>query len=144
MEKQTSFSYSARYSKLGNITSQTKTVWFVLHGYGQLAPYFIRKFQLLNEIGHCIIAPEGLNRFYKHGFRGRVGASWMTKEDRVRDIENYLSYLNSVYSLEIPTEPPFQINLLGFSQGAATASRWITQSHCHFDQFNFMGRYFPS
>lgn len=140
---QTTFSYNARYSKLGKITSQTKTVWFVLHGYGQLAPYFIRKFHLLNEIGHCVIAPEGLNRFYKFGFSGRVGASWMTKEDRIRDIENYLSYLNSVYRLEIPTESTFQINLLGFSQGAATASRWITQSRCHFDTLILWAGIFP-
>ena len=143
VELQTTFNYNARYSKLGKITSQTKTVWFVLHGYGQLAPYFIRKFNLLNEIGHCVIAPEGLNRFYKHGFSGRVGACWMTKEDRERDIENYLSYLNAVYGLEIPRKPTFQINLLGFSQGAATASRWITQSHCHFDRLILWAGIFP-
>jgi predicted esterase len=143
VEIQATFSYNARYSKLGTITSQTKEVWFVLHGYGQLAPYFIRKFHLLNKIGHCVIAPEGLNRFYKHGFSGRVGASWMTKEDRIRDIENYISYLNSVYSLEIPVEPTFQINLLGFSQGAATASRWITQSLCHFDTLILWAGIFP-
>jgi hypothetical protein len=81
------FSFKARYSRLGEINDDTEQVWFVIHGYGQLAHYFIRKFALLENKNTCIIAPEGLSRFYVNelkegGFRNsdRVGATWMTKE----------------------------------------------------------------
>lgn len=144
MDHEVVFTYSARYCKLGNISPQTKVLWIVLHGYGQLAPYFIKKFQVLNDMGHCVIAPEGLNRFYNKGFSGRVGATWMTNEDRLKDIENYINYLNSIYLQEIPSNPAFQINILGFSQGAATASRWVTQSAVHFDSLILWAGIFPS
>jgi predicted esterase len=50
----------------------------------------------------------------------------MTKENRLVDIENYISYLNQVFAKETTEDrvlPP--ITLLGFSQGAATAVRWL-------------------
>ncbi len=132
MELQTSFEYNQRYFKTGSLKHNGGQLWFVLHGYGQLASFFIKKFQWLEEYGHCIIAPEGLNRFYLQGFSGRVGAAWMTKEDRLRDINNYLNYLNSIYQLEVDTISTPKINLLGFSQGTATISRWLAQSSFKF------------
>lgn len=99
-------------------------VWVVLHGYGQLANFFIRKFHVLNEDQNFVIAPEGLHRFYLEGTGGRVGASWMTKEERETDIQDYVSYLNQVrlhYQLDAYTK----ILLVGFSQGAATSARWM-------------------
>ena len=45
------------------------------------------------ELGYTIIAPQGLHKFYLEGTSGRVGASWMTKENREDDIKNYLVYL---------------------------------------------------
>jgi len=143
VEHEVKFNYSARYCKSGNINHQTKVLWFVLHGYGQLASYFIEKFRLLNDKSHCVIAPEGLNRFYNQGFSGRVGANWMTKEDRLKDIKNYINYLNSIYHSEIPSDPAFKIKILGFSQGAATASRWVTQSTVHFDSLILWAGIFP-
>jgi len=94
-------------------------------------------------MGHCVIAPEGLNRFYLKGFSGRVGATWMTREGRLKDIDNYINYLNSVYLFEVPSDPAFKINILGFSQGAATASRWVTQSTLHFDSLILWAGIFP-
>lgn len=143
MEQSISFNFNARYCKLGDITPDSKAVWFVLHGYGQLATYFIKKFEVLVDQGHCVIAPEGLHRFYLMGFNGRVGASWMTREDRLRDIENYLKYLNGIYRAEIPAERGFKINVLGFSQGAATASRWVTQNEVSFDKLILWAGIFP-
>ncbi len=143
MDHEVKFNYSARYCKLGTINHQTKVLWFVLHGYGQLAQYFIEKFQVLNNMGHCVIAPEGLNRFYLKGFSGRVGATWMTREGRLKDIDNYINYLSSVYLFEVPSDPAFKINILGFSQGAATASRWVTQSTLHFDSLILWAGIFP-
>ena len=121
MEKRIDFTYQARYHQLGELNTKTKHLIFALHGYGQQSKYFIRKFRSLVEYGICIIAPEGLNRFYLEGYSGRVGATWMTKEDRETDILNYLRYLNAIYA-QLTTHS-VKVTILGFSQGAATESR---------------------
>src|SRR5690242_15478023 len=95
-----SFPFSARYFKLGEINEHTTEVWFVLHGQGQLAEFFIQKFKMLEDQNICVIAPEGLSRYYLEGYTGRVGATWMTKENRLMDINNYIQYLNAVYQTE--------------------------------------------
>ena len=141
MEGQVYFNYKARYHKLGEV-QDSGTVWVVLHGYGQLSGYFIQKFEVLHELGHCIIAPEALSRFYLSGFHGRVGATWMTREDRENDIENYLKYLNTVFDHEIKNKN-VNLNILGFSQGAATASRWVTQSKISFKKLVLWAGIFP-
>jgi hypothetical protein len=48
-------------------------------------------------VGRIIIAPEGLSRFYRKGFSGDVVASWMTKDDRLDDMEDYVRYLNDLH-----------------------------------------------
>lgn len=127
-EKETKISISktARFYTYGNAHT-AKHIWLVLHGYGQLAKYFIRNFHHLNPDDHFVVAPEGLYRFYLNGFEGRVGATWMTKEARLDDIDDYVRFLNSVYEqviLPIMDENKTFI-CFGFSQGVATASRWI-------------------
>lgn len=129
----TKFELKARYFQLGEVTDKTKNLIFVIHGYGQQAKYFLKKFQSLENEKNCVVAPEGLNRFYLEGFSGRVGATWMTKEDRLTDIENYITYLNQVYHKVVGNNNTDHINIsvIGFSQGSATASRWVT--HAEFD-----------
>ena len=112
---------------LGEPGPFTRQVWFVCHGYGFLAGDFLKNFAALNEKQHLVIAPEGLHRFYLFGTGGKVGASWMTKEDRLNDINDYIHYLDDTYA-EIMK--PLDINrikvtALGFSQGTATVSRWV-------------------
>ena len=136
---------TARYFQLGEFSEQTTTVWFVLHGYGQLAAYFIKNFQILHDNHTVIVAPEGLHRFYSKGFEGRIGASWMTKDDREDDINDYVNYLellyNKIRAARIPQ--PIKINLLGFSQGGATASRWLSKGLSHFDNLILWASAFP-
>ena len=57
---------TARYQQLGELSAATRRVWFVSHGYGQLAAYFMRHFAFLAEAdpSTVVIAPEGLSRFY--------------------------------------------------------------------------------
>ncbi len=130
-----SFNTQGRYAVLGNLSSDTSNVLFVFHGQGQLAHFFIQKFKLLVKQGYTVIAPEGLHNYYLQGFSGRVGAGWMTSENRLTAIENYISFLNSVYNdVKSKTSASLQISLLGFSQGAATASRWVEQSTFDFDK----------
>ena len=96
----------------------------VLHGYGQLPEYFIRKFRPLAEAGWHVIAPEGAHRFYLLGTEGRVGASWMTKEARLDDIADQIVFLDALLGqLEEGMVGGPRV-LLGFSQGVATALRW--------------------
>jgi predicted esterase len=136
------FKFNARYYKLGEIHSDTKEVWGVLHGYGQLAQYFIQKFKPLNEKGICVIAPEGLSRFYLQGNQGRVGATWMTQENRLMDIENYITYLNFIHKKEIG-QRHVKTTLLGFSQGAATLMRWAMNNQVQFDRLILWAGLFP-
>lgn len=104
---------------------EVREVWFVLHGYGQLAGLFIRDFEAIRDGHRRIIAPEALSRFYLPGHR-RVGASWMTREDRLTEIDDYLAYLDALYDhvFESTERSRVTVHVLGFSQGAATASRW--------------------
>lgn len=121
-------SRTARYFTLGDVNKLTKDIWIVLHGHKFLAGNFIRQFEELVEEGSYIIAPEGLMRSYLKGDFGDVGASWMTREDRESDIKDYVNYLDKLYYDYIkPLKNKFslKVNALGFSQGAATLSRWL-------------------
>ena len=121
--------FKARYYTSGELNENTKFIWFVFHGYGQLAEYFIRNFYDLSS-DHFIIAPEGLSRYYLTDNSGRVGASWMTKEDRLTDIQNQITYLNQMYkTVEQEIENGAKLIVLGFSQGNATAMRWIVNQN---------------
>ena len=127
--------HQVRYFSLNEFTENTKSVWFVLHGYGQLANYFIKKFECLNSEENFVIAPEGSHRFYTQGMSGRVGASWMTQEDRELDIANYINYLNLVYDeiMKKASGKNITLNVLGFSQGSNTVTRWVNARHVKAD-----------
>lgn len=149
-ELQVDFNFKARYFKLGQITAETKQVWFVLHGYGQLAKYFLAKFKPLMAHGICVIAPEGLSRFYMEDVatrsktgNNRVGATWMTRENRLMDIDNYITYLNSVYQIEMKDHPTLPVTVVGFSQGAATVSRWVLANAISFSKLILWAGIFP-
>lgn len=127
-------SRTARYFQLGELSTHTRRVWVVCHGYGQLAEYFIRHFAVLVAADPTLVvlAPEGLSRFYLENNtngRGRIGATWMTREDRLTEIEDYTNYLNQLADCILAaTSPIVAITVLGFSQGAATVSRWLTRA----------------
>ena len=121
----------ARYFQIGSAHDKVSTVWIVLHGYGMLSEFFIQKFEQIKDTNTLIIAPEALNRFYIDTNYGRVGASWMTKEERQTDIDENIKYLNGLMNMinkEIGHNR-FKINVLGFSQGGATACRWVFNSN---------------
>jgi predicted esterase len=122
VEHSVQFLSSARYYSLG--PENAAQVWICLHGYGQLGRFFIRKFESISQNAR-IIVPEGLHRFYLEGNEGRVGASWMTKEDRLRDIRNQNTYLDTVLKEVSTGSRVEEIVVFGFSQGAATAGRWV-------------------
>lgn len=117
---------TARYWTAGDPASDD--VWVVLHGYKQLARRFLRRFESIAE-GRWIVAAEALNRFYvsqepgRHGPASVVGATWMTREEREIEISDYVAYLDRLADhLDLADR---RVTVLGFSQGVATASRWV-------------------
>jgi len=117
---------TARYYTLGEAGPQTRWLWIALHGYGQLAAYFIRHFETIADDECLIAAPEGLSRFYLEGFEGRVGATWMTREGREDEIADQAAYLDKLaHSLRRQCPEGTRLCVLGFSQGVATAWRWL-------------------
>jgi predicted esterase len=143
IEHQLKVQKTARYYTYGEDITRAERVWFVLHGYGQLAKYFIKSFEPLDPSVNFVIAPEGFHRFYLEGFSGRVGASWMTKEARLDDISDYVAFLDRIHRLfDIP--PDSERVLFGFSQGVATATRWITMGrNAGFDRLVLWAGSFP-
>lgn len=121
---------TARYYTLGD-RAGAEEIWFVLHGYSQLAAGFLKWFEPAARPGRLIVAPEALSRsYFDEKEARRVGASWMTKEDREAEIEDYVRYLDLVADDVVGTFPPTpRIEVHGFSQGAATASRWVAYGH---------------
>jgi predicted esterase len=118
--------YTARYYTLGEANEDPQQeVWLVLHGYGQLARYFVRKFEFQVQKGAWVVAPEGLSLFYLQGTDGRVGANWMTREFREYAIDNHLAYLQKLYQeLNLQNK---RLVLFSFSQGGATLLRWVVK-----------------
>jgi len=122
---------TARYFTLGPAAVTAREVWIVLHGYGQLAARFLRHFAPLDDGARCLVAPEGLSRFYvEAGRNDKIGASWMTRDDRLAEIDDYIRYLDALY-VEVMrgVGMAVRVTVLGFSQGTATASRWLAQGN---------------
>ena len=122
--------------------NSSKNLLVALHGYGQLAAFFIKKFNACSN-DYTILAPEGPHRFYKNGYSGRVGASWMTKEAREDDIKDNINWLTEWLTDHLKENTYDKIILLGFSQGGATAARWYYNNPGQFDQLILWASVFP-
>jgi predicted esterase len=142
---------TARYFTLGANTAVPRELWIVLHGIGQLAETFVRYFADLDDDETVIVAPEALNRYYLVPFDSApaherpVGATWMTRVDRDADIADYVAYLDTLHhalGAKWPAATP-TINVIGFSQGAATVSRWCALGTSRVDRWILWGGLVP-
>lgn len=133
---------SARYYTLGPTHGFPRELWIVCHGYGQLARRFIEQFSALDDGTRLIVAPEALSRFYldpipvrrQHAVP-RVGATWMTREDRDAEIADHIAYLDLVAAevrQHLAGASP-RLVVFGFSQGTATVCRWLAASEFRAD-----------
>lgn len=138
---------TARYYTLGGRGEGVDEVWFALHGYRQAARRFARRFEVLDAPERIVVVPEALSRFYvdpspgRHGPEHRVGASWMTREDRDSEIADYVAYLDAL-AREVATSATTAVCrrvALGFSQGAHTASRWVVLGHMNVHELVLWG-----
>jgi len=134
---------SARYFTLGDSSRGVGEVWFVCHGYGQLAARFLEKLRVLDDGRRYLVAPEGLSRFYltESPTERRVGASWMTREDRLIEIDDYVSYLDAVCADVFTSldRARVTVHALGYSQGASTVSRWAALGKAKIDRLTLWG-----
>jgi predicted esterase len=95
----------------------------------------------LEDGTRAVVAPEALSRFYveealgAHGPTSRVGASWMTRWERDSEINDYVRYLDQVHTAFGGERSV----VLGFSQGAETASRWVVLGGVRPDQLILWG-----
>lgn len=117
-----------RVDVLGELKPSTKHIWIGLHGYGQLVEFFQRPFRDAETEDRAFVFPQAPHKFYINGVSGRVGASWMTKHERLKDIENQKQYLNTVLNWVHAKAPTAQIHVLAFSQGVATIMRFLGHS----------------
>lgn len=144
-------SRTARYFTLGEPGDALRELWFVCHGYGQLAGRFVRHFESIAGAERMIVAPEALSRFYveqpgKTHADTHVGATWMTREDRLSDIEDNIEYLDALHA-HVRTglaATPLTFIALGFSQGVATVCRWLERTDVRVDRAILWGGIIPA
>ena len=145
MKKQISIPKTHKYSQIGEFSEKTNTIWIVLHGYGMLSEFFIKKFECILNDSTVVIAPEGSNRFYLENNYYRVGASWMTKLDKEKDIEDNISFIQTLYSNIVDEigHTNFKLNTLGFSQGGPTLVRWLMSNKLNTNSLILWGSDIP-
>lgn len=140
--KETSYKSTNTYTTLNRLTDKTKNVWFVCHGIGYLSKYFINYFKELNKTENYIIAPQAPSKYYLGSKYKHVGASWLTKENTVKEIENVMRYFDAVLENE---KLPNNINLivLGYSQGVSVATRFVASRQLKCSQLVLMSGSIP-
>jgi predicted esterase len=146
---------TARYYVVGEAgdaaDASLRDLWVVCHGYGQLAAAFVTPFEKIARPWRRIVAPEALSRFYLDAARKpgdpepRVGATWMTREDREREIDDQVTYLDALVDRVRPHRATGGVRLraFGFSQGVATVVRWLDRGRVRADEVILWAGSFP-
>jgi predicted esterase len=122
----------------GPALSGVRELWYVLHGYAMRAVPFLEGFRAIADGTRLLVAPEALSRFYDGTLSPRahenapVVASWMTRDERDSEIADYLAYLDTVHATITSRlgGARLTVTVFGFSQGGATAARWVASGHC--------------
>jgi predicted esterase len=98
-----------------------------------LSRYFLKYFENLNTSENYIIAPQAQSKYYIPPKFQFVGASWLTKENTVKETENVMRYFDAVFEAEaIPKDK--NLIVLGYSQGVSVAMRYIAKRKLHCSQ----------
>ncbi len=137
---------TARYYQIGTPNPLVRDVWVVCHGFSQLAADFAVPFQPLEDDSRLIVVPEALSRFYLdtrpgHSADSKVGALWLTREDREAEIGDIVTYLDTLYERILKelvshgvNRDQIRVHALGFSQGGPAVSRWAAHGAAVVDQ----------
>jgi predicted esterase len=127
----------ARYFTAGGTVNPLPEAWIVLHGVGQLASKFLSYHEAIVTPERLVVAPEALNRYYvsrptANPAEAKPGATWMTREDRENEIADYVDFLDAVW--RETASGAGRVTVLGFSQGVATACRWVALGTSRIDR----------
>jgi len=125
-DKEISYTTTNSYSTLNRLTNSTKNVWFVCHGMGYLSRYFIRYFEGLDDADNFIIAPQAQSKYYIPPKFKHVGASWLTKENTLKETENVMRNFDAILEAENISKT-MNLIILGYSQGVSVAMRYIVK-----------------
>ncbi|MEO7217441.1 MAG: phospholipase [Gemmatimonadaceae bacterium] len=146
---------TARYYQVGAPSQLVRDLWFVCHGFSQLAVDFAVPFQTLEDDSRLIVVPEGLSRFYLdtrpgHSGASKVGALWMTREDREAEISDIVTYLDALYERTLTDlvahgvgRDQIRVHALGFSQGGPAVCRWAARGSAVIDHLVPWGHAIP-
>lgn len=127
---------TARFYQIGTANPMVRNLWIACHGFSQLAADFAAPFQGMEDDTRLILLPEALSRFYLdtrpgHSASSKVGATWLTREDRIAEIGDVVSYLDTLYESALKElaaagvdREMIRVHALGFSQGGPVVSRW--------------------
>ncbi len=126
IEKEVIYNSTNIYSTLNTLTGKTKNIWFVCHGIGYLSRFFLKYFDELNSEENYIIAAQAQSKYYLGSKYRHVGASWLTKENTTKEIDNVIRYFDAVLDAE---KLPKNINfiVLGYSQGVSVVTRYVAK-----------------
>lgn len=137
---------TARYYLVGSPNPLVRNLWFVCHGYTQLAAEFGGVFQALEDDTRLIVIPEAMSRFYLdtrpgHSAGSKVGATWLTREDRQTEIADTVAYLDGLYERILEElashgvdRDMIRVSALGFSQGGPVVARWAANGNAVIDR----------
>ena len=137
---------TARYYQIGAANPMVRDLWFICHGYTQLAAEFAVPFQTVEADTRLIVAPEALSRFYLdtrpgHSAGSKVGATWLTREDRATEIADMVGYLDKLYEKVLEelaahgvNRDSIRVHALGFSQGGPAVARWASKGNAVIDR----------
>ncbi len=114
------------YVSLNRLSPDTKYVWIAFHGMGHLSRYFLKYFEGLDPKSHYLLAPQAPSKYYLDAQFKHVGASWLTREDTAREMDNILSYLDALMA-GVSFPPEAQRIIFGYSQGVSIALRWVVK-----------------
>jgi predicted esterase len=126
-EKKVSYTSSNTYTSLNSLTDKTKNFWLVFHGMGYLSRYFTKYFKHLNSEENYIVAPQAPSKYYFGEDFKHIGASWLTRENTLDEVENVLNYIDALFEIEKPL-PHHKFFILGYSQGVSIATRWMVKN----------------
>ena len=125
-EKEISYTTTNSYATINTLTDKTKNIWFVCHGMGFLSRYFLRYFSGLNADENYVIAPQAQSKYYIPPKFKHVGASWLTKENTLKETENVMRYFDAVFEAEqLPNDK--NLIIFGYSQGVSVAMRYVAK-----------------
>ncbi len=93
---------------------------------GHLSRYFLKYFEGLDPKSHYLLAPQAPSKYYLDAQFKHVGASWLTREDTAREMDNILSYLDALMA-GVSFPPEAQRIIFGYSQGVSIALRWVVK-----------------